>query len=59
MIHKNKCADGKQSSGETRIKSLNEIQTLCDEIGHKTSLDQTMIRSTKIRLLTYKEAMEY
>ena len=59
MIHENKCADGKSSSNESRIKSLNEIQTLYDKIGHKTSLDECKIRSTKIRWLTYKEDMDY
>ena len=39
MIHENKCADGKSSSIESRIKSLNEFQTLYDETGHKTSLE--------------------
>jgi len=59
MIHENKCEDGKSLSSESRIKGLNEIQTLYDKIGHKTSLDQYMIRSTKIRWLTYNEDMEY
>ena len=55
MIHENKCADGKSASNESRIKSLNEIQTLYDKPGHKTSLDQYTLRSTKIRCLTCKE----
>ena len=59
MIQENKCADGKSSSSESRIKSLNEIQTLYDKIGHKTSLDQCMIRSIKIRLLTFKDDVKY
>ena len=41
------------------MKSLNEIQTLQDEIGCKTSLDEYMIRSTKIRWLTYNEDVEH
>ena len=59
MIHENKCEDGKSSLGETRIKSLNKIQTLRDKIGHKISLVQHMIRSTKIRWLTYQENVEH
>ena len=55
MMHENKCAVGKTLSNESRIKSLNEIQTLYDEVGCKTSLNQHMIRSTKIRWLTYKD----
>ena len=35
MIHENKCADGESSSNESRMESLNEIQTLYDKIGHK------------------------
>ena len=49
MMHENKCAEGKSSSNDSRIKSSNEIQTLYDKIGYKTSLDQCMIRSTKTR----------
>ena len=59
MIHENKCADGKSLSNETRMESLNEIQTLFDKIGYKTSLEQHVIRSTKVRWLTYKEDMEH
>ena len=44
MIHENKCADGKSSSNKSRMKSLNEIQTLYDKIGYKTSLHECMIR---------------
>ena len=51
MIHENECEDGKALTSETRIKSLNDIQTLYDEIGHKPSLEQHMIRPTKIRWL--------
>ena len=39
LTHENECADGKASSNETRMESSNEIQTLFDKIGHKTSLD--------------------
>ena len=35
------------------------IQTLYDKIGHKTPLDQCMIRSTNVGWLTYIEDMEY
>ena len=59
MIHGNKCADGKSSSGKSTIKSINKIQTLYDKIRHKTSLDQYMIRSTKIKWLTYKEDIKH
>ena len=59
MIHANKCADCKSSSKESRIENLNKIQTLYDKIGYKTSLDQYMIRSTKIRWLTCKEDVEH
>ena len=58
MIHQNGCADGKSSSGKSRIKSLNEFQTLLDKIGHKTSLEQHMISSTKIRWLIFEEDVE-
>ena len=33
--------------------------TLFDQIGYKTSLEQYMIRSKKIRWLTYNEDMKY
>ena len=59
MIYENKCADGKSSSNESSIKSLTEIQTLYDKTEHSTSLDQRMIRSTKIIWLTHKEDIEY
>ena len=59
MIHENKDPDGKSLSNEKRMDSLNEIQTLFDNSGYKTTLDQHMIRSTNIRWLTYKEDMEY
>ena len=58
MIHENRCADGKSSSNEVRMESLKEIQTLYDKIGVKMSLDEYMIRSTKIRWLTYGQDME-
>ena len=41
--HENKCTDGKSSSNETRMENLNEIQTLLDEIGCQTSLEQHMV----------------
>ena len=59
MIHENKCEDGESLSGEMKIKSLNELQTLYDNVGHETSLDEYMIRSTKVRWLTYEEDMEH
>ena len=59
MIHEKECPDGKSLSNEKRMESLNEIQTLFDNLGFKTTLDQYMIRSTKVRWLTYKEDMEY
>ena len=58
-IHENECEDSKTSSNKTRIKRLNEIQTLYDKIGRKISLDEFMIRSTKPRWLTDEEDMEY
>ena len=58
MIHENKCENGKSSSNKTRIKSLTEIQTLYDKIGHKTSLEEYLIRSTKGRWLNYEEDTE-
>ena len=54
MIHENKREDGKALTSETRIKTLNEIQTLSDEMGHKTSLEDYMIGSIKVRRLTYR-----
>ena len=59
MILENKCEDGKTSSRKTRVKSLNEIQTLFDEIGREASVDECMIRSAKVRWLTCKEDMEH
>ena len=59
MILENKCADGKSWLNESRIKSLNEILTLHDKIGYKTSLGEYMSRSTKIRWLTWREDMEH
>ena len=44
MMHEIKCAGGKSSSNESRMESLNEIQTLYDKIGYKTSLHECMIR---------------
>ena len=59
MNHENKCAYAKSTSSKSWVESLNEIQTLYDEIGHETSLDQYVIRSTKTRWLTCKEDMEH
>ena len=59
MIHENKYADGKSSSNESKMESLNEILTLQDKNGYKTLLDEYMIRSTSIRWLTYGEDMEH
>ena len=39
MIHEKKCPDGMTLSHETRMKSLNEIQTLFENCAYKTSLD--------------------
>ena len=33
-LHESKCEDAKTSSSESRIKSLNKIQTLHDKVGH-------------------------
>ena len=59
MINENKCAHGKSSSNESRMESLNKIQTLYDNIGNKTSLDEFMIRSTKISWLTFKKDVQH
>ena len=40
------------------MECFKQIETLYKHSGHKTSLDNYMIRSTKIRWLTYKENME-
>ena len=37
MIQENKCQDGEALSSKTMIKIENDVQTLHDEIGHKTS----------------------
>ena len=49
VIHANKCADDESLSNESRIECLNAIHTLYDKVGYKTSLDQYMTSSTKIR----------
>ena len=45
-------------ASETRMKSLNEMQTLCDETGHETSLEEYMIRSAKVRWSIKREDLE-
>ena len=59
MILENKCDNDETMSSKRRIKSLNKIETLYDKIGHETSLHQHMIRSTKVRWLTYEDDINY
>ena len=40
MIYENKCKDGKTITSETRVGSLNEIQTLHDDVGHSISMER-------------------
>ena len=58
-MHDDKCAECKSSSNESKMESLNKIQTLYDKTGYKTSLDECMIRSKTIRWLTHEEDMEH
>ena len=57
MIHENKCDDGKEITAESRKESLDEIQTLYDELGEKISLEVYMVRV--LRWITYREDMRY
>ena len=59
MIYENKCDDRKATSRHARMESFKEIVTLNDQSGHEASLENYMIRSTKVRWLTYKEDMEF
>ena len=47
-----KCEFGKAMTSEATMESLNAIQTSLDEIGHETSLEYYMIRSTKVKWLS-------
>ena len=42
-----------------RMDSFDQMATLSDEIRNKTSLEQSMIRSTKVKSSSYREKMEY
>ena len=46
-------------SRDRRMECFKEIETLYDQSGHKTSLENYIIRSTKVRWLTYEEDVEY
>ena len=57
MIHENKCEDGKEMTAEARIKSLNEIKALYDELEEQLSLEIYIIRV--LRWKTYREDLKY
>ena len=57
MIHENKCEDGKSITAESRIRSLNEIKALYDELEAKLSLEVYMTRV--LRWTTYREDLRY
>ena len=58
LIHENKCECGKAITSKVRMDSFDEIATLCEQTGNKTELDENMIRSTKVRWLSYRQVME-
>ena len=59
MMHENKCEDGKDILKETRIKDLNDLKALYDNLNYDISFAEYMVRSTLIRWLTFDEDMKY
>ena len=57
MIHENKCDDGKKITAASRKQTLEEIQTLYDELDEQLSLEVYMVRV--LRWKTYREDIKY
>ena len=57
MIHEDKCDDGKKITAASRKQTLEEIQTLYDELDEQLSLEVYMVRV--LRWKTYREDIKY
>ena len=60
IIHENRCENGKDILSDSRIKSLNEIKALYDNLEYAITFDEYMIKTSFVRWLNYyRQDMKY